>query len=201
MHLRSCFLLLALWRPRTLASSTTDTAWSNVQQPLASQRDTLRGDDTVILGAGVIGLATAYQLALAHRKTANTTSKPHSRIVVIERAAHISPAASGQATGGLGDFGFASGVADLGALPRFPTGCSRNLLSQAVKSSTLASLQSIASYQTTLRVRLSRLILGVRLLLLNSLCLRFLPGSNQRAIGLCSAWLVPLTHRICTFTF
>ncbi|KAI4693542.1 uncharacterized protein J4E88_001915 [Alternaria novae-zelandiae] len=74
------------------------------------------GDDTVILGAGVIGLATAYQLALAHRKTVNATTRPHGKIIVIERAAHITPAASGQATGGLGDFGFASGVADLGVL-------------------------------------------------------------------------------------
>ncbi|KAI4619859.1 uncharacterized protein J4E92_004587 [Alternaria infectoria] len=93
-----------------------DTTWSNVQQPLAPQRDLLNGDDTVILGAGVIGLATAYQLALAHRETANATTRLHGRIIVVERAAHISPAASGQATGGLGDFGFASGVADLGAL-------------------------------------------------------------------------------------
>ena len=116
MHLRSSFPLLALWRPRTLASPTMDTTWSNVQQPLAPQRDLLNGDDTVILGAGVIGLATAYQLALAHRETANATTRLHGRIIVVERAAHISPAASGQATGGLGDFGFASGVADLGAL-------------------------------------------------------------------------------------
>ncbi|KAI4668824.1 uncharacterized protein J4E78_002652 [Alternaria triticimaculans] len=93
-----------------------DTTWSAVQQPLAPQRDVLKGDDTVILGAGVIGLATAYQLALAHRKTVNATSSPHGKIIVVERAGHISPAASGQATGGLGDFGFASGVADLGAL-------------------------------------------------------------------------------------
>ncbi|KAI4656021.1 hypothetical protein J4E93_000737 [Alternaria ventricosa] len=74
------------------------------------------GADTVILGAGVIGLATAYQLALTHRKAAIVTSRPPGKIIVIERAAHISPAASGQATGGLGDFGFATGVADLGAL-------------------------------------------------------------------------------------
>ncbi|KAI4698248.1 uncharacterized protein J4E84_001384 [Alternaria hordeiaustralica] len=93
-----------------------DTTWSNVQQPLAPQRDVSTGDDTVILGAGVIGLATAYQLALAHRKTVNATSRPPGKIIVVERAAHISPAASGQATGGLGDFGFASGVADLGVL-------------------------------------------------------------------------------------
>ena len=76
----------------------------------------MMGADTVILGVGVIGLATAYQLALAHRETANTTSRPPGKIIVVERAAHISPAASGQATGGLGDFGFASAVADLGVL-------------------------------------------------------------------------------------
>ena len=116
MHLIGCFLRLALWRPLILASPTMETAWSNVQQPLAPQRDVLKGDDTVILGAGVIGLATAYQLALAHRKTVNATFGPLGTIIVVERAAHISSAASDQATGGLGDFGFASGVADLGAL-------------------------------------------------------------------------------------
>jgi len=116
MHLTSCFLLLALWRPRTLASSTMNTTRFNLQQPLGSQRDVLKGDNTVILGAGVVGLATAYQLALAHQEAASATSRPPGKIIVIERAAHISPAASGQATGGLGDFGFASGVTDLGAL-------------------------------------------------------------------------------------
>ncbi|KAI4959202.1 hypothetical protein J4E86_002924 [Alternaria arbusti] len=93
-----------------------NTAWSNAQKPLAPQRDTLKGDHTVILGAGVIGLATAYQLALAHQEAANATTRPHGKIIVVERAAHISPASSGQATGGLGDFGFASGFADLGVL-------------------------------------------------------------------------------------
>ena len=93
-----------------------DTTRSNDQQPLAPQRDVSKGDDTVILGAGVIGLATAYQLALAHREATNATFGPPGKITVIEQAAHISPAASGQATGGLGDFGFASGVADLGVL-------------------------------------------------------------------------------------
>ena len=76
----------------------------------------MMGADTVILGAGDIGLATAYQLALAHQKAANAKSRPPGKIVVVERAAHISPAASGQATGGLGDFGFAGGVTDLGVL-------------------------------------------------------------------------------------
>ena len=93
-----------------------NTAWSNAQKPLAPQRDTLKGDHTVILGAGVIGLATAYQLDLANQEAANATTRPHGKIIVVERAAHISPASSGQATGGLGDFGFASGFADLGVL-------------------------------------------------------------------------------------
>ncbi|EUC45995.1 hypothetical protein COCMIDRAFT_65871, partial [Bipolaris oryzae ATCC 44560] len=70
---------------------------------------------TVILGAGVIGLATAYQLALSLTPSEDAVSPP-TKIVVIERAPHISPSASGQATGGLGDFGFGSKVANLGIL-------------------------------------------------------------------------------------
>ncbi|CAN9141734.1 unnamed protein product [Alternaria alternata] len=91
--------------------------WSTTQQALPPPKDESLKTDTVILGAGVIGLATAYQLALAHRENAKAEStSPGSGIIVVERSAHISPAASGQATGGLGDFGFATGVAELGVL-------------------------------------------------------------------------------------
>jgi hypothetical protein len=116
MHLISFFVLLTLWQPGSIVSPAMDKSWSRTQQAFLPQEDELLGADTVILGAGVIGLATAYQLALAHREAVKATSRPLGKIVVVERAAHVSPSASGQATGGLGDFGFATGVADLGVL-------------------------------------------------------------------------------------
>ncbi|CAN9168150.1 unnamed protein product [Alternaria alternata] len=87
-------------------------SWSKTQQVLPPQKDEYERSSTVILGAGVIGLATAYQLAL----TGKANSTYPGRIIVVESATHISPSASGQATGGLGNFGFATGVADLGVL-------------------------------------------------------------------------------------
>ncbi|KAL4860968.1 FAD dependent oxidoreductase [Aspergillus spectabilis] len=69
-------------------------------------------ESTVILGAGVIGLSTAYYLALALNET--TTFKPP--IVVIEPSHDVCPAASGEATGGLGDFGFSAQTSPLGSL-------------------------------------------------------------------------------------
>ncbi|KAL4821138.1 FAD dependent oxidoreductase [Aspergillus spinulosporus] len=69
-------------------------------------------EGTVILGAGVIGLSTAYYLALALNET--TTPKPP--IVVIEPSHDVCPAASGEATGGLGDFGFSVQTSPLGSL-------------------------------------------------------------------------------------
>ncbi|KAL2848937.1 hypothetical protein BJY01DRAFT_246163, partial [Aspergillus pseudoustus] len=73
---------------------------------------------TVILGAGVIGLSTAYYLALALNRTSSssTTSTPKPPIVVIEPSCDVCPAASGEATGGLGDFGFTDQTSPLGAL-------------------------------------------------------------------------------------
>jgi hypothetical protein len=69
---------------------------------------------TVILGAGVIGLSTAYYLALALNGTSSSTPKPP--IVVIEPSHDVCPAASGEATGGLGDFGFSDQTSPLGQL-------------------------------------------------------------------------------------
>ncbi|KAF2261849.1 nucleotide-binding domain-containing protein [Lojkania enalia] len=91
--------------------------WSSLKVP---ENDTFRFVDTVILGAGVIGLSTAYQLALAFEAAGKTrTGNSNSRgpkIVVVEPAKHISPGASGTATGGLGDFGFGTETAALGKL-------------------------------------------------------------------------------------
>jgi hypothetical protein len=68
----------------------------------------------VILGAGVIGLSTAYYLALSLNEngTANNSLPP---IVVVDPSKHICPGASSQATGGLGDFGFGPRTSALGA--------------------------------------------------------------------------------------
>jgi glycine/D-amino acid oxidase-like deaminating enzyme len=74
----------------------------------------------VIIGGGLIGLSTAYSLAL----TLNESSKPDNRchmpkFTIIESSDRLCPAASSQATGGIGDFGFGSGntgVAGVGSL-------------------------------------------------------------------------------------
>lgn len=71
MHFLSFFILFTCWQPHALISRTAGAFLSNVQQPLAPREDDLIGADTVILGAGVIGLATAYQLALAQREASN----------------------------------------------------------------------------------------------------------------------------------
>ena len=92
-------------------------SWSTLEKTILVQTNDLSSTDTVILGAGVIGLSTAYQLALALEASENAVSGiSHPKIVVVEPAARISPSASGQATGGLGNFGFGSPTAELGLL-------------------------------------------------------------------------------------
>ncbi|PGH08512.1 hypothetical protein AJ80_07832 [Polytolypa hystricis UAMH7299] len=76
-----------------------------------------RPEATVILGAGVIGLSTAYYLALALNETispASSTLKPP--IIVVDSSPDVCSGASGEATGGLGDFGFITETAPLGNL-------------------------------------------------------------------------------------
>ncbi|KAF2872844.1 hypothetical protein BDV95DRAFT_605434 [Massariosphaeria phaeospora] len=58
-------------------------------------------DGVVIIGGGIIGLSTAYSLALALQNG----RRPMPRITIIESSDRLCPAASSQATGGLGDFG------------------------------------------------------------------------------------------------
>lgn len=77
--------------------------------PLAIDQDT-----TVILGAGVIGLSTAYYLALALNENSTASLPDQPKVVVIEPSHDICPGASGSATGGLGDFGFSDAVSPLG---------------------------------------------------------------------------------------
>ena len=88
-----------------------------IHNDVFGQQNKSTSTDTVILGAGVIGLATAYYLALACSSSESQTAiPPRARIIVIEPSSHICPAASSQATGGLSDFGFDSGTAELGKL-------------------------------------------------------------------------------------
>lgn len=64
---------------------------------------------TVILGAGIIGLSTAYHLALALRNQ-NTP------IIVADPSSEICGGASGQCEGALGEFGFDQQTEPLGKL-------------------------------------------------------------------------------------
>lgn len=77
---------------------------------------TIDQDVTVILGAGVIGLSTAYYLALALKENTTASFPRRPKIVVVEPSHDICPGASGGATGGIGDFGFSDLVSPLGEL-------------------------------------------------------------------------------------
>ncbi|OAX81829.1 hypothetical protein ACJ72_03832 [Emergomyces africanus] len=72
-------------------------------------------ETTVIIGAGVIGLSTAYYLAHALNETVSYMPPSVPDIVIIDSSHDICSGASGEATGGLGDFGFSSQTAPLGA--------------------------------------------------------------------------------------
>jgi hypothetical protein len=74
-------------------------------------------EDTVILGAGVIGLSTAYYLALTLNESVSQFPRlSNASIVVVDPSHVVCPGASGTATGGLGDFGFSPVTAPLGVL-------------------------------------------------------------------------------------
>ncbi|KAJ5113059.1 hypothetical protein N7456_001593 [Penicillium angulare] len=84
--------------------------------PVSAPHLTIDQDTTVILGAGVIGLSTAYYLALALKENSTASLPCQPKIVVVEPSHDICPGASGGATGGLGDFGFSDAVSRLGEL-------------------------------------------------------------------------------------
>lgn len=81
-------------------------------------------DGVIIIGGGIVGLSTAYSLALDLKEAAQSSAQqnPHNvpRITLVESSDRLCPAASSQATGGLGDFGFgtnkSAGVAGVGSL-------------------------------------------------------------------------------------
>ena len=64
----------------------------------------------IIIGAGIIGPSTAYSLALDLKVAAHSSTRHSCRcvpkITVVESSHYLCPAASSQATGGLGDPGF-----------------------------------------------------------------------------------------------
>ncbi|KAH7320757.1 FAD dependent oxidoreductase [Stachybotrys elegans] len=71
----------------------------------------------VILGSGIIGLTTAHGLLTEWEALVQAKSTaPRPKVTIIEPSNRPSPAASSQATGGLGDFGFAPETAPLGVL-------------------------------------------------------------------------------------
>jgi hypothetical protein len=83
--------------------------------PSSKQQATEEG--IVILGAGVIGLSTAYYVALSlNEASLLPPSSSRVPVVVIEPSNDICPGASGEATGGLGDFGFSLQTSPLGRL-------------------------------------------------------------------------------------
>lgn len=71
-------------------------------------------DNTIIIGGGVIGLSTAYYLALLQQRNAPYHDDVQNTIFVVESTNSLCPGASGQATGNLGDFGFAPEAEELG---------------------------------------------------------------------------------------
>ena len=81
-------------------------------------------DGVIIIGGGIIGLSTAYSLALDLKEAAQSSPQQDRRnvpnITLVESSDRLCPAASSQATGGLGDFGFgtdrSAGVAGVGSL-------------------------------------------------------------------------------------
>lgn len=72
-------------------------------------------ENTVIIGGGVVGLSTAYYLALLQQSNASGHSAANSAICIVESSTKVGLGASGQATGNLGDSGFVSAAEELGS--------------------------------------------------------------------------------------
>ncbi|KAF2115820.1 hypothetical protein BDV96DRAFT_599379 [Lophiotrema nucula] len=96
--------------------------WPKPQEQIGFEHNNVQ-DGVVIIGGGIIGLSTAYSLALALNETVRTSKAQHRRripkITIVESSDRLCPAASSQATGGLGDFGFGenkTGVAGVSSL-------------------------------------------------------------------------------------
>lgn len=107
---------------RSLASTSTGIFSRGLnllfqQAPVHDTQSIILGEEsTVILGAGVIGLSTAYYLALSLKDYGAASSSLPPQIFVTEPSHDICPGASSGATGGVGDFGFSDIVLPLGSL-------------------------------------------------------------------------------------
>ena len=69
---------------------------TSVAQQLDEQGTTDEISTTIVIGAGVIGLCTAYHLAKAVEKS---NTRPKHKIIVVEAAGKVFPAASSTNTG------------------------------------------------------------------------------------------------------
>lgn len=112
-------LITTLWSTLPHGAPPVDETLSpNSQNIVGLENDEVQ-DGVVIIGGGIMGLSTAYSLALALNEAAS--SKPENRrnvpkITIIESSDRLCPAASSHATGGLGDFGYTAGVSGVGSL-------------------------------------------------------------------------------------
>ncbi|KAI9722510.1 MAG: hypothetical protein M1828_004757 [Chrysothrix sp. TS-e1954] len=87
--------------PPPAGATHADSRSCEISQPSNSS-------NTVIIGSGVIGLATAYNLALLQ------SPSRHGSASVVDPSSTLCPGASGQAKSNLGDFGFEPCVEELG---------------------------------------------------------------------------------------
>lgn len=86
------------------------------RESILSTMGTVHGNSTVILGGGIIGLSTAYYLALARAASPFYSQSKAKHIFVVEPSATICAGASSQNSGLLGDFGFRDKMTPLGLL-------------------------------------------------------------------------------------
>ena len=75
-----------------------------------SQQESSAQEGVVIIGGGIIGLSTAYSIAHDMQKAVQCSTqqpyRPVPKITLVESSDRLCPAASSQATGGIGDYGF-----------------------------------------------------------------------------------------------
>lgn len=100
------FFHLLVYAPESRFASATLTS--------VATSGSLSHDATVVLGGGIIGLSTAYYLANAMNDAMPGQPFQKHPIYVVDSSQSVCSGASGQATGGLGDFGFGPETAPLG---------------------------------------------------------------------------------------
>lgn len=88
----------------------------SVMNPNSSLAVSESAGPAVILGGGIIGLSTAYYMALADCQRMSDNTIQHNSIVVVDPSSEICAGASGQNEGALGDIGFRDKVMPLANL-------------------------------------------------------------------------------------